>query len=59
MSTISVWVLVFYMGQSKQGGPSVIDNISTVQECQRVAEVLNKHRKTNMVQCIEVRKVKQ
>jgi len=57
MSTLSVWVLVFYMGTIQQGGPSVIDNISTEQECQRIAELLPEIRFT-VFRCIEVRKAK-
>lgn len=59
MSTISVWVLVFYMSHRRDGGPSLIDNISTKQECQRVAEIISKDKRTDIAQCIEVRKVTQ
>jgi len=57
MNVISVWVLVFYMGGYRAGGASVIDNITTVAECQRVAEVLMERNRTS-ARCIEVRKVK-
>ncbi len=58
MNTIAVWVLVIYMSGGRDGGPTVIDNISTLQECTRVAEVLRPSRYTDRVQCVEVRKVR-
>jgi hypothetical protein len=38
-----VWVLVIYMsGSSHNGGPTVIDNIATREECVRVQEIFFK-----------------
>jgi hypothetical protein len=53
MSSISVWVLVLYIGKYNQGGPAVIDNIASRSECLRVAEALDQL----VVRCVEVRKV--
>lgn len=58
---MSVWVLVFYVAGFRAGGPAVIDNISTVQECQRVLSVLEETygRGTDIRgRCIEVRKAR-
>jgi hypothetical protein len=55
----SVWILVFYMAGYQAGGPAVIDNISTQQECERVAALLSDLRRwSNDSRCIEVRKIK-
>jgi hypothetical protein len=40
MSTISVWILVLYMGAGNAGGPAIIDNLPSKAECDRVAEAL-------------------
>ena len=60
---IKVWVLVFYMGvsghQAKAGGPMVIDNIATKEECARVHKLLGEWSYGKGGQCIEVWKVKQ
>lgn len=62
MSTIYVWVLLIYM-QSHQyeyrgGGPVVIDNITTMEECQRVAKIATERDGTRYARCIQVQKVK-
>jgi hypothetical protein len=55
----SVWILVFYMAGYQAGGPAVIDNISTQQECERVAALLSDLRRwSSDSRCIEVRKIK-
>jgi hypothetical protein len=54
-----VWVLVFYMsGSSHNGGPAVIDNIATKEECVRVSEIVMQSRRADSARCIEVRKVR-
>lgn len=58
MSTIYVWALVFYMSAYQAGGPAVIDNIATEQECRRVGELLPQRRGVTEFRCIEVRKAK-
>jgi len=57
---IKVWVLVFYMSTGYQsGGPAVIDNIASADECQRVAKIMNEWKSPYaIVRCIEVWKVK-
>lgn len=56
---IKVWILVFYMGNGiNAGGPSVIDNIATKAECQRVASEINKGPHVSNLRCIEAWKVK-
>ncbi len=57
MNTVSVWVLVFYISGYSAGGPSVIDNIATLQECQRVAGLLPKNSE-DRTRCIEVLKTR-
>lgn len=65
MSTIYVWTLVFYMvtggNVMKSGGPAVVDNIASQEECQRIAALLfeREHRGTVFARCIQVQKVKQ
>lgn len=62
MSTFYVWTLVIYMNTSalipQSGGPTVIDNISTQQECERVAVLLTDRSGTRYTRCIQVQKVK-
>jgi hypothetical protein len=51
---MTVWVLIFYVGSHMGAGPAVIDNIATMQECERIrAEI-----KANVARCIEVRKTR-
>lgn len=61
--TFYVWVLVFYIGGSREGGPTIIDNISSMQECERVRTTLIKRsmftgEKYTAGQCIKVEKKK-
>lgn len=58
MSTIYVWVLVIYMSGGRDGGPTMIDNISTMQECQRVSQVIRESYLVDSTRCIQVQKVK-
>lgn len=58
MSTIYVWVLVIYMSGGRDGGPTMIDNISTMQECQRVSQVIRESYLIESTRCIQVQKVK-
>ena len=53
-----VWVLVFYMGSSYNGGPAVIDNIATKEECVRVQQIVLRAKRIDDARCIEVKKVK-
>lgn len=54
-----VWILVFYMsGSSHNGGPAVIDNIATMEECVRVQKIVLDSRRADSARCIEIRKVK-
>lgn len=56
---IKVWVLVFYMGHHAAGGPTVIDNIATKEECVRIQKIISyNNRKANYSKCIQVEKVK-
>lgn len=58
MSAQIVWVLVLYMSFGHQGGPTVIDNIASQAECERVRALLTKNVRTSdsSTLCIEVRK---
>lgn len=55
-----VWVLVFYVaGGNQAGGPAVIDNIATKEECVRIQSVLqDDDPKVRRARCIQVGKVK-
>ena len=54
-----VWVLVFYMaGSSHNGGPAVIDNIATKEECVRIQQLVLGAKRIDDARCIEVRKVR-
>ena len=56
---MNVWILVFYLHLDRSGGPAIIDNIATAEECQRVqALVMEVRRISGPGRCIEVRKVK-
>lgn len=56
---ISVWVLVFWMSAGHAGGPAVIDNIASQQECARIQSLVREIREFGATsRCIEVRKVK-
>lgn len=66
MNTVVVWILVMYIGWVKAGGPIVIDNIDSKQNCEAVAQqikmtyTLDKHDviHAGKHRCIAVRKVK-
>lgn len=54
-----VWVLVFYMsGSSHNGGPAVIDNIATREECVRIQHIVLRASRIEDARCIEIRKVR-
>lgn len=54
-----VWVLVFFMsGSSHNGGPAVIDNIATREECVRIQQIVLGARRGDDARCIEIRKVR-
>lgn len=63
---IKVWVLIAYLYSGNAGGPFIIDNIATQQDCERVAEnvkymaSLSTHTLYSTVptRCVEVRKIK-
>lgn len=56
---ISVWILVFWMAADKAGGPAVIDNIASQQECVRMQALIREIREWGFSsRCIEVRKAK-
>lgn len=52
-----VWILVFYVSSLQQGGPAVIDNISSAKECQRIAREIDDMKLSVDSRCIEVWKV--
>ena len=61
MTTILVWVLIFrYDVATRQASDTiVIDNLPTLEECQRVQQVLTQnHEITSRSRCIQVTKVK-
>lgn len=59
MTTFYVWTLVVYIsGSGYQGGPTVIDNISTMEECQRVAALVLGSSRVNSARCFQIQKVK-
>lgn len=63
---IKVWILIAYMQTGYSGGPLVVDNIATQQECVRlaanvryIAEDTNNYLSRNIpTRCVEVWKVK-
>lgn len=55
---IYVWVLVFYTSASQAGGPAVIDNIATRDECMRIRPMFDDDRTGKLARCIQVGKVK-
>ena len=62
---IKVWVLIAYMWSGYSGGPFVIDNIATQQDCERVAANINYLSKesnglysNSPTRCVEVWKIK-
>jgi hypothetical protein len=52
----SVWIIVFYVGGSYNGGPAVIDNIVNREECVRVQQIVLNIKRSDDARCIEVRK---
>lgn len=66
MLTVKVWVLVYYMGvssyryQSEGGGPLVIDNIASEQDCKDAADRIKRIRNDyeHRWECLPVNKVK-
>lgn len=56
---IYVWVLVFYTSTYQAGGPAVIDNIATREECMRIRPMFDDGYNTaKPARCIQVGKVK-
>ena len=62
MKTVLVWVLYLYVNNtgSSTGGPVVIDNIATREECRRTAAYLQYHSDYQNIKalCVQVTKVK-
>ena len=50
------WVLLFYMSWNNTGGPAIIDNIATEQECVRIQQIVIARNEYRSSQCIEVQK---
>ena len=57
---IKVWVLIFYVSGYNAGGPATIDNLASVEECQRVLKLVTQSNNfpIDRSRCIEVVKVK-
>lgn len=55
---IYVWVIVFYVSHPQAGGPAVIDNIATRDECMRIRPMFDDDRTGKPARCIQVGKVK-
>lgn len=55
---IFVWILVFYTSTYQAGGPAVIDNIATRDECMRIRPMFDDDRTGKPARCIQVGKVK-
>lgn len=65
MSTVTVWVLLIYVGglthHNPQGGVTVIDNITTEAECERVAREVYRAGQIPFfkgMRCIQVERVR-
>lgn len=60
--TYTAWILIMYIGSATAGGggPSVIDNIATEEECVMLKEKLPKpyFASTIKAECVKVQKVK-
>lgn len=65
MVTAYVWTLMFYIGVGgisnthTGGGPAVVDNIASAEECKRVAEKFGAipNQDEGRWRCVEVKKV--
>ena len=55
---MTVWVLVFLACGYRECGLAVIDNITSREECTRVANVIKESNQTKVIRCIEVWKSK-
>ena len=64
---IEVFILIIYLQQGRGGGPTLIDNISTAQECERVGKEITRSPSEwgykgvfagSEYKCIKVQKVK-
>ena len=56
---IKVWVLWVYMGATYYGGgPMIVDNIATKEECIRLQNVMHEGNYVKRSKCFEVVKVK-
>jgi len=53
---MKVWVLLIYMSWYNTGGPVVIDNIATQQECVRIQQIVRARSEYRSSQCMEVHK---
>lgn len=53
---LTVWVLVFYMNTINGGGPGVIDNIVSQDECTRLQHKLMKTPEVRDAYCFDVNK---
>ncbi|GEM_PF-6670305 len=59
MGTTTVWVLVFFIGGwTHNGGPAVVDNIASAQECEKLAQAIQDIRGEARYRCVPVAKVK-
>jgi len=62
MTVISTWMLALFVSSSVNsaaGGPLVIENMASREECLRVQEVFYRQMNVRRSVCIEVRKAKQ
>lgn len=56
---IKVWILWVYMSTPYYGGgPMVVDNIATQEECLRLQKVFRENSYVNRSRCLEVVKIK-
>lgn len=58
-ATVVVWVLVTYISSASGGGPMVVDNIATRENCEALAKVIEAEDvgRWTRTKCIAVRKV--
>lgn len=53
------WILVFYVSAGNQaGGPAVIDNIATRDECMRIRPMFDDDRTGKSARCVQIAKFK-
>jgi hypothetical protein len=62
MTIVSTWMLALFISSPNSGtggGPMVIENLASQEECLRIQQVFERQMRVNRSVCVEVRKAKQ